>query len=51
VLALSEVEERHHGGLFVLRGVSGEDLLDELFILRREFEGYLEVVFGRIAML
>lgn len=51
VLALSEVEERHDGGLFVLRGVPGEDLLDKLLILGSEFEGNLEVVLGRVAML
>jgi hypothetical protein len=51
VLALSEIEERHDGGLLVLRGVAGDDFLDEFLILRREFEGNLEVVFGGVAML
>jgi hypothetical protein len=51
VLALSEIEERHYGGLFVLRGVARDDLLDKLLILRGEFEGDFEVIFGRIAML
>lgn len=51
VLALSEVEKRHDGGLFVLRGVSGNDFLDEFLILRIEFEGNFEVVFRSVAML
>ena len=51
VLALSEVEERHDGGLLVLRGVPGDDLLDEFLILGCEFEGDFEVVFGGVAML
>jgi hypothetical protein len=51
VLALSEVEERHNGGLLVLRGVPGDDLLDELLILGCEFERNLEVIFGGVAML
>ena len=51
MLALAEVEERHHGGLLVLRRVPGDDLLDELLILRGELEGDFGVVFRRIAML
>jgi hypothetical protein len=51
MLALSEVEKRHYGGLFVLRGVPGNDFLDKFLILRRELEGDLEVVLGRVAML
>ena len=51
VLALSEIEERHDGSLFVLRGVPGHNFLDELLILRRELEGDVEVVFGGVAML
>jgi hypothetical protein len=51
VLALSEIEERHDGGLHVLRGVAGDDLFDKFLILRGEFKGNFEVVFGRIAML
>jgi hypothetical protein len=38
VLALTEVEQRHNGGLLVLRGVAGDNLLDELLILLRELE-------------
>jgi hypothetical protein len=51
VLALAEVEQRHNGGLFVLRGVAGDNLLDEFLILRREFEGNRGIVLGRIAVL
>lgn len=51
VLALAEVEQRHDGGLFVLRGVSRDDFLDELLILRREREGDLGVVLRRVAVL
>lgn len=51
VLALSEVEERHDGGLLVLGGVARHNLFDELLILRREFERDLGVVLGRVAML
>jgi hypothetical protein len=51
VLALSEIEERHDGGLLVLRGVAGDDLFDELLILRGELEGNFDVVFGGVAML
>ena len=51
VLALSQVEERHYGGLLVLRGVSGDNLLDEFLILWRELEGNFEVILGRVAVL
>lgn len=51
VLSLSEIEKRHHGRLLVLRGVPGEDLVDEFLILGCEFEGDLGVIFGGIAML
>jgi hypothetical protein len=51
VLALSEVEERHYGGLLVLRGVPGDDLLDEFLILWGELEGDFEVILRRVAVL
>ena len=51
VLALSEVEERHDGGLLVLGGVSGDNLLDEFLILWCKFEGNFEVVLRRVAVL
>jgi hypothetical protein len=39
VLTLSQIEQGHYSCFLVLWRVSGEDLLDELFILRRELEG------------
>lgn len=51
VLALTEIEKRHHGGLLVLARVSTEDLLDELLILRVELEGNRRVVLGCVAVL
>jgi len=51
VLSLAEIEEWHDGGLFVLRWVSGEDLLDELLILGVEFERDVEVVFWVVTVL
>lgn len=51
VLALAKVEERHHGGLFVLRGVPGYDLLDELLVLGRELEWDVRIVLRCIAVL
>jgi hypothetical protein len=51
VLTLPEIEDRHHGGFLVLWGVAFEDFLDELLVLRREFEGDGRIVFGGIAML
>lgn len=50
-LALAEVEEGHHGGLFVLRGVAFEDLGDEVFILGGELEGDRRIVFRSVAVL
>jgi hypothetical protein len=51
VLALSQVEKRHYGGFLVLRGVSGDDLLDEFLILWCKFEGNFEVILRRVAVL
>lgn len=51
VLSLSEVEERHDRRLLVLGGVPGEDFLDKLLILRREFERYRGIVVGGVAVL
>ena len=51
VLPLAEVEEGHDGCFFVLAGVSGEDFLDEAFVLGVEFEGDRWVVFWRVPML
>jgi hypothetical protein len=51
VLALSQVEQWHDGGLLVLRRVAGEDLLNELLILCGKLEGYRGVIDVGIAML
>lgn len=51
VLPLSEVEERHDGGLLVLAGVAGQHFLDERLILGVELEGNARVVLGSIAVL
>ena len=51
VLPLSEVEQRHDRRLLVLRRISAEDLLNELFIPGVELEGDVEIVFGRVAVL
>jgi hypothetical protein len=51
VLSLSEVEQRHDGGLLILAGVAGQHFLDELLILGIEFEGDIEVVLGSVAVL
>lgn len=39
MLPLTQVEEGHDGGFFVLRGIAFEDLGDELLVDRIEFEG------------
>jgi hypothetical protein len=51
VLALPEVEDRHDGGLLVLRGVFLEDLGDDGLILSVELEGDIGVVVGCVAVL
>lgn len=40
MLTLSNVKQWHYCSFLVLWWVSGEDLLDELFILLGELEGY-----------
>ena len=50
-LALSEVEQRHDGGLLVLGWVAGEDLFDYGLVLRAELEGDGGVVLGGVAVL
>ena len=40
MLPLSQVQQWHNRSLLVLAWVSGEDLLDELFVRLIEFEGY-----------
>lgn len=51
VLALAEVEQGHDSSLLVLRRVSAEDFLNELFILGVECEGDVEVVLWCVAVL
>jgi hypothetical protein len=51
VLALSEVEDGHDGGLLVLRGVALEDLCDDLLVLGGELEGDVGVVLRSITVL
>lgn len=51
VLALAEIEQRHHRRLLVLARVTTQDLLDELLILRVELEGGIDVVLGAVAVL
>lgn len=51
MLALAEVQQGHDGGLFVLGGVSLEDLGDELLVLGVELEGDVGVVVGRVSVL
>lgn len=50
-LALAKVEQRHHGGFFILVGIAGEDLGDEGFVLGSEFERYGRIVLGRVPVL
>lgn len=50
-LALAEVQQRHDGGLLVLRGVALEDLIDELEVLLGEFEGDAGIVVRAVAVL
>lgn len=51
MLALTQVEQWHHGGLLILRRVSLEDLGDECLILRVELERDIRVVVGGVSML
>ena len=51
VLALAEVEERHHGRFLVLRRVAFEDLVDQLLVDGVELEGDGRVVVGGVAVL
>lgn len=51
VLSLAEIEQRHAGGLLVLRGVSLEDLGNDGLIFRVELEGDIGVVVWGISVL
>lgn len=51
MLALAQVQHRHNGSLFVLRGVTLKDLIDEFEVLLGELEGESRVVGGFVAVL
>lgn len=51
MLALTQVEQRHHGRLLVLWRVALEDLGDDALVLLRELERDIGVVIGCVAML
>lgn len=51
VLALAQVQDRHHGGLFVLGRVALQDLGDNGLVLGGELEGQARVVIGGVAVL
>lgn len=51
MLTLTEVQEGHDSSLLVLRGVTGEDLFDELVVLLGELEGEGGIVLGGVAVL
>lgn len=51
VLALAEVQHRHHGCLLVLWRVSLDDFGNDGFILRGELEGDVWVVVGCVPVL
>lgn len=51
VLALTQIQHRHHGGLLVLWGIALEDLIDDLEVLLGELEGEGGVILGGIAVL
>lgn len=50
VLALPKIKDRHHGGLFVLWGISTENGGDEFLVLGCEFERNGRVVGGGISV-
>lgn len=51
VLPLSEIEQGHHGGLLILRGIPFQDLGNELLVDGVEFEGDGGVIYGGVAVL
>lgn len=51
VLALAEVEDRHDGGLLILRRIALQELGDDLLVLLGELEGDIGVVVLRVAVL
>jgi hypothetical protein len=51
VLALTQVQQGHDGGLLVLWRVAGDNLFDEFVVLFGELEGDRGVVSGGVAVL
>ena len=51
MLALAEIEKRHHGGFLVLWGVALEDFGDELLVDGIELKGNLQVILRGISVL
>ena len=51
MLTLAEVEEGHHGGFLVLRGVALEDFLHHELVLGAELEWDGGVVVGGVSVL
>lgn len=51
VLALTQVQQRHHGGLLVLGRVALQNLIDDFEVLLRELERKGRVVLGLVAVL
>lgn len=51
MLALTQIQQGHHGGLLVLRRVALEDLGDGGLIYGVELEGDFGVVVGRVSVL
>ena len=51
MLSLAKVQKWHHCGLLVLAWVSGNDLFDELLILRRELKRNGRIVDRCVSML
>lgn len=51
MLTLAKVQERHDSSLLVLRGVTSDDLFDELVVLLGKLEGEGRIVLGGVAVL
>ena len=51
MLALTEIENWHNSCLFILRRISLEDLVYELFVCRIELERYIGIIIGCVSVL
>jgi hypothetical protein len=51
MLALSKIQQWHHGRLLVLWWVALQDLIDELVVLLSELKGNIRIVFWSITVL